>query len=110
MVGAPFSVTTSEGTKPKGHNGATMPTWNTDPVTTSEHYPPRLRCAAMGEVALKYRLMPESPAVDTVAVVAALPATLPADAQLGRSEEHTSELQSRRNFVCRLLLEKNNLC
>ena len=27
----------------------------------------------------------------------------------GRSEEHTSELQSRRNLVCRLLLEKNNI-
>src|SRR5690349_22831589 len=27
-------------------------------------------------------------------------------AQLGRSEEHTSELQSRRDLVCRLLLEK----
>ena len=29
-----------------------------------------------------------------------------------RSEEHTSELQSRRNLVCRLLLEKkkNNIC
>ena len=26
----------------------------------------------------------------------------------GRSEEHTSELQSRRNIVCRLLLEKKN--
>ena len=25
-----------------------------------------------------------------------------------RSEEHTSELQSRRNIVCRLLLEKKN--
>src|SRR5690349_24031240 len=25
-----------------------------------------------------------------------------------RSEEHTSELQSRRDFVCRLLLEKKN--
>ena len=25
-----------------------------------------------------------------------------------RSEEHTSELQSRRNLVCRLLPEKNN--
>ena len=25
-----------------------------------------------------------------------------------RSEEHTSELQSRRNLVCRLLLEKTN--
>src|SRR5690606_36543848 len=26
--------------------------------------------------------------------------------QVGRSEEHTSELQSRENLVCRLLLEK----
>src|SRR5690606_41426006 len=31
---------------------------------------------------------------------------LPVDA--ARSEEHTSELQSRENLVCRLLLEKNN--
>src|SRR5207249_12106509 len=29
-------------------------------------------------------------------------------AQLGRSEEHTSELQSRFDLVCRLLLEKQN--
>src|SRR5690606_24846500 len=29
-----------------------------------------------------------------------------ADGGLGRSEEHTSELQSRENLVCRLLLEK----
>src|SRR5690606_39414631 len=28
------------------------------------------------------------------------------DLQAGRSEEHTSELQSRENLVCRLLLEK----
>src|SRR5690606_33620508 len=28
--------------------------------------------------------------------------------QLPRSEEHTSELQSRENLVCRLLLEKKN--
>src|SRR5690606_39937097 len=27
-----------------------------------------------------------------------------------RSEEHTSELQSRENIVCRLLLEKKNFC
>src|SRR5690606_41956137 len=27
-----------------------------------------------------------------------------------RSEEHTSELQSRENLVCRLLLEKKNTC
>src|SRR5205814_7777104 len=30
----------------------------------------------------------------------------PADPQPGRSEEHTSELQSLRHLVCRLLLEK----
>src|SRR6267378_7484218 len=29
-----------------------------------------------------------------------------AQRSLGRSEEHTSELQSRRDLVCRLLLEK----
>src|SRR3712207_8718451 len=29
-------------------------------------------------------------------------------ATLGRSEEHTSELQSRQYLVCRLLLEKKN--
>src|SRR2546427_7692117 len=28
--------------------------------------------------------------------------------QVGRSEEHTSELQSQSNLVCRLLLEKKN--
>src|SRR5262245_64709516 len=28
---------------------------------------------------------------------------------LGRSEEHTSELQSLRHLVCRLLLEKKNI-
>src|SRR2546427_6883660 len=28
---------------------------------------------------------------------------------LGRSEEHTSELQSQSNLVCRLLLEKKNI-
>src|SRR5690349_23140168 len=35
-------------------------------------------------------------------------AVLPAKRQL-RSEEHTSELQSRRDLVCRLLLEKKNI-
>src|SRR3712207_9025863 len=30
--------------------------------------------------------------------------------ELGRSEEHTSELQSRQYLVCRLLLEKKNTC
>src|SRR2546427_6732986 len=30
-------------------------------------------------------------------------------AEQGRSEEHTSELQSQSNLVCRLLLEKKNI-
>src|SRR5690606_39555373 len=33
---------------------------------------------------------------------------VPVDGPQGRSEEHTSELQSRENLVCRLLLEKKN--
>src|SRR3712207_7591100 len=38
---------------------------------------------------------------------AAAPAP-PDEAEQGRSEEHTSELQSRQYLVCRLLLEKKN--
>src|SRR5215475_7699347 len=34
------------------------------------------------------------------------PKSLVAEAAIARSEEHTSELQSRENLVCRLLLEK----
>src|SRR5438045_5571773 len=33
----------------------------------------------------------------------------PAKIAMGRSEEHTSELQSLRHLVCRLLLEKKNI-
>src|SRR2546430_11844933 len=33
-----------------------------------------------------------------------------ADVVSGRSEEHTSELQSQSNLVCRLLLEKKKTC
>src|SRR5947199_4737685 len=36
------------------------------------------------------------------------PALADEDARAGRSEEHTSELQSLRHLVCRLLLEKKN--
>src|SRR5690606_39572103 len=36
------------------------------------------------------------------------PAVSPAPSPRTRSEEHTSELQSRENLVCRLLLEKKN--
>ena len=49
-------------------------------------YRPPCSGAVMGEVALRYRLMPESPTIDTAAVATARPATLPADAQLGAHE------------------------
>src|SRR3712207_8462313 len=41
------------------------------------------------------------------AAVARRSGLLALDQLLGRSEEHTSELQSRQYLVCRLLLEKN---
>ena len=40
----------------------------------------------MGEVALKYRLMPESPDSDTDAIVDAIPGVIPDDASLGAHE------------------------
>src|SRR5690606_39804669 len=40
------------------------------------------------------------------AALAAAPARRPNPRPAPRSEEHTSELQSRENLVCRLLLEK----
>src|SRR2546422_4256712 len=48
--------------------------------------------------------------IDAVAVTTGVPDATVADARGGgvisRSEEHTSELQSRLHLVCRLLLEK----
>src|SRR2546430_8534838 len=57
------------------------------------------------------RVFVRTPAGWKVAVTTAFPtpsAAPPATALLGatRSEEHTSELQSQSNLVCRLLLEK----
>src|SRR5438874_5423428 len=57
---------------------------------------------------------PEPVKVEAKVEAAPAPAPVPAPAVLvapkpgegGRSEEHTSELQSRRDLVCRLLLEK----
>src|SRR3712207_8364183 len=43
-----------------------------------------------------------------IRVLATLPQALARPDRAIRSEEHTSELQSRQYLVCRLLLEKNN--
>src|SRR2546421_8785329 len=42
------------------------------------------------------------------AIAGNTPISIACAARLGRSEEHTSELQSRSDLVCRLLLEKKN--
>src|SRR2546427_1028311 len=53
-----------------------------------------------------------SPSVSTVRRSHPMPSGVTASDALtgpaGRSEEHTSELQSQSNLVCRLLLEKKN--
>src|SRR2546429_5739143 len=51
------------------------------------------------------RTMVKNPVMFVVEVGAVLTTV-----QLGRSEEHTSELQSRLHLVCRLLLEKKKIC
>src|SRR3712207_7515475 len=73
-----------------------------------------LRGGADGEVALCRGPDDETVVLHTVAegpadaAIAADSASSPHLAPLLRSEEHTSELQSRHHLVCRLLLVKNN--
>src|SRR5690606_39458814 len=62
----------------------------------------------------KFKLMPSSSKtsalpdlLDTLRLPC-LATGIPAPAMTKRSEEHTSELQSREKLVCRLLLEKKN--
>src|SRR2546421_5020858 len=43
---------------------------------------------------------------DTITNASSVPIETRLAASIGRSEEHTSELQSRSDLVCRLLLEK----
>src|SRR5690606_39801926 len=49
---------------------------------------------------------PNTPKVNTPQDTIMDPTTIYGISKLARSEEHTSELQSRENLVCRLLLEK----
>src|SRR2546430_13195986 len=57
----------------------------------------------LANVAAQQPMNGESPIVLPPEVVASVLAT-----KTDRSEEHTSELQSQSNLVCRLLLEKKN--
>src|SRR5947209_17137569 len=52
--------------------------------------------------------LPTLPASRKAGIAAMVKATCP-DAGKSRSEEHTSELQSRQYLVCRLLLEKKKI-
>src|SRR3712207_7260927 len=74
------------------------------PKSTLFPYTTLFRSAAAGR-----RVLRAGPAPPTArARVPVLPRALRGDARR-RSEEHTSELQSRQYLVCRLLLEKKKL-
>src|SRR2546427_6681397 len=62
----------------------------------------------IGSSAFGLPMRRDSPADKTMAAIMALESTrqLHPETDLPRSEEHTSELQSQSNLVCRLLLEK----
>src|SRR5688572_32378692 len=58
-----------------------------------------------------FRSVAEAVDAGVVAVAPAVGERVAADEpDVPRSEEHTSELQSQSNLVCRLLLVKKNLC
>src|SRR3712207_7206882 len=62
------------------------------------HGVPRRRVAVAHDLAVPHRVLVQAPP--------GLPGDEPRCRVMQRSEEHTSELQSRQYLVCRLLLEK----
>src|SRR5688572_32434411 len=62
--------------------------------------------SASRESRLMCEAMPYPCSVATESVLRISRSSVPARSEAGRSEEHTSELQSQSNLVCRLLLEK----
>src|SRR3712207_7111124 len=80
-----------------------------DAAGQRQHHPDRGVChvlgAVVGDVGDAYAARGGERVVDVVGADAA-PHDQPAPPE--RSEEHTSELQSRQYLVCRLLLEKKN--
>src|SRR3712207_8311473 len=77
------------------------------PYTTLFRSPPPRPWASSG-TAWSSLCGPRSPLVPLRRTVRRRRGRPPACSSAGRSEEHTSELQSRQYLVCRLLLEKNN--
>src|SRR2546427_1067283 len=89
--------------------------------TASRNHISRKSAVVPARAAIRERLSPQNPhasitrplvrAGDTFRRESANIAQLSASAQTrqGRSEEHTSELQSQSNLVCRLLLEKKKI-
>src|SRR5438046_7628752 len=81
-------------------------------VWVSAHWPALLaaathaRHAAQSAVAAKFEFFGAEEAKEVDAVTSRI---IPSDETPGRSEEHTSELQSLTNLVCRLLLEKKKI-
>src|SRR5947209_15530692 len=79
--------------------------WTNDPRSrsVSSQTTCRLRnvCSAARAVAASVSTSPAARSTSN-----SLPRTAPAEFDVDRSEEHTSELQSRQYLVCRLLLEK----
>src|SRR5699024_11705936 len=91
----------------RGGNGATRKLRFLEPMTAAilanrRRLPPfGLEGGESASPGVNYVLRKDGSRVD-------LAATGSAEMQPGRSEEHTSELQSRFDLVCRLLLEKKN--
>src|SRR5439155_19441242 len=64
------------------------------------------RCARLVHRKRRRRSMPKYVIERDIPGAVSFPAPGKLTAHVGRSEEHTSELQSRGHLVCRLLLEK----
>src|SRR5690606_39970994 len=95
-ISAPSSASTS-GTGPAATPAEDQRSSSTAPIAAADPPPRPLYSATICGMSVIATFLPEIQATAVPIAVAAM---------ISRSEEHTSELQSRENLVCRLLLEK----
>src|SRR5690625_5890897 len=87
----------------------TIPTAPPRGTSRSRDFTTSVRPSAVGKLTVRSRTSRRFPSSEFGAVLRAVSGTDPHPRVDHRSEEHTSELQSRGHLVCRLLLEKKKL-
>src|SRR2546430_12606075 len=93
-------------TRPPSTRSPRPPGSTTAATTTSPIHSPAATCAPSPAATSRTATPPTNPSTTRTSDMQYIPPANLRGHDVARSEEHTSELQSQSNLVCRLLLEK----